>query len=489
MKKSKLRNQILRLLKEQINPVGNNGRKITMLPCPGNSSTSLNQIIWNSFTVNGNIPVVGDKVDLTNVPFISNAGYWKVTEVEPATASCTHPANQNGVCDLPTHNDPCETDPGTRLNCTEKDFQYNSAPCGQTHLGPAPGGAGSWSGWLQNQWNAYSTGVTQTGQTVGCFQFGAIITWITDQLNQGTNAAGVPFSATAIARKNAKRDWAVCMADHCKCDINTSWEDPRDPCKKLMADPMHSACCEKCKSGSVTSPTDPCFPHCECCDPERPPCPNGIISPGDPDYGFCLECFAGSPSPLTGPNCECCRRETQGGDERGCLDPSASNYMSCCPQNNYPGCVPTVPFDECCKYDRDPGGDNCKDNPNPECWICREPGTPCVTLASAGITPAAAMAAGMTAYDTQASCHASSECGPNRGTGDMKECHKCEGGYPVSNMFPATQGCPPGWQSMPPFDPSKCKPGRGGEFPTDPVDMVDPGIDRMRELMEYKKPK
>ena len=37
------------------------------------------------------------------------------------------------------------------------------------------------------------------------------------------------------------------------------------------------------------------------------------------------------------------------------------------------------------------------------------------------------------------------------------ECHKCKNGAPVSNMFPDPPGCPPGWDTMPPFNPNDCK--------------------------------
>ena len=68
----------------------------------------------------------------------------------------------------------------------------------------------------------------------------------------------------------------------------------------------------------------------------------------------------------------------------------------------------------------------------------------------------------------------------------MIECHKCANGYPVANMFPGPN-CPPGWTPVAQFDPKDCKPD--DRDPSDPVDMVDPGMQRMRDLMEYKKPK
>ena len=461
MKLNKLKKLIKEtLLAEQPSPTGN-GRRIRMLPCPGNTNATT-QITWDAMSINGNVPVVGDKVDLTNVPYLSNHGYWKVVEVNPSQANCTHPANVNGVCDLPTHNNPC--DDGPREKCTERDFAYNATPCGQTHLVPAPGGAGSWNTWLTNQWNAYSTGVTATGNPVGCFQFGAIITWITDQLNNGG-----PWNQIQTDRKEAKRDWAVCMADHCDCDINTGWDDPRDPCKKLMADPMHSACCIKCQNPNLPA-SDPCAVHCKCCDPDPEPCVNGTVTPASPDWGKCLECFGMQPTPspwpsITGAACECCKRDGTGDDVRGCMDPSAINYMQCCP-GNPAGCVPTVQFDDCCEYDR---GDKCPNGiitqAHPDWGYCQEcffnPPGPNPTI-------------------TGIKCEC---CKERRDPALEIECHKCDNGYPISNMF-AGNSCPAPWQTMPPFNPQSCGPN-----PDDPVDMVDPGLDRMKELMEYKKPK
>ena len=39
--------------------------------------------------------------------------------------------------------------------------------------------------------------------------------------------------------------------------------DP-EPCDKLMADPMHAGCCNKCRSGNAQG--TPCEPHCKCCE-------------------------------------------------------------------------------------------------------------------------------------------------------------------------------------------------------------------------------
>jgi len=421
----------------------------------------------------------------------------------------------------------CDGSTGT-TKCTEKDFQYNATPCGQTHLVPAPGGAGSWQGWLNAQWNAYSTGITQTGQPVECFQFGAIITYTTDQLNSGVTGGGVPFTQVQIDRKEAKRDWAVCMVDHCDCKgINTTWGDDSFRCV--------DGNCVSCGGPGCPYPTlDDCKKDC---GPRDRPCDKFNAAPVAMQNGCCGKCIngvytgtAGDPCDVLTQSCKCCPDDNQG-DERGCLDPNALNNGQCCPQNNYPGCVPTIQYDECCEYD-DRGGDPCKtfyampqayqdgccekcqgnispadpcyqyckccdpiistdpckDNPNPECFWCFEEtsqGGPCQPV---GGNLQYALNNGINLYSTQAACTAA-EPGCRRDDIDpqMIVCHKCANGYPVSNQFPGPN-CPPGWQSMPPFDPKKCKPG-GPTDPSDPVDMVDPGMERMKTLMEYKKPK
>jgi hypothetical protein len=310
---------------------------------------------------------------------------------------------------------------GNTLRCDESDFQYNSSPCGQTWLVPAPGGQNSWTTWLINQTNAYLG-------SAGCYQFGAIQTWIGQQLASGVNAQGVPFSQTAIARKQAKSDWAACMMDHC-CD-----PDPiDDPCKDFLAAPqqMQDACCQKYASAIAAgqpglNPNDPCYTLTN----------DGKCCPDDPD-----------PT----------------GDERGCMDPNAVNYMTCCPQNNYPGCVPNSSFDGCCKYDDDPtdpckqfatlpqaqqdgccekcqgnispqdpcyqyckccdpdptGDDPCVDNPNPSCFWCHQEtsqGGPCVPV---GGNLQYALNNGFNLYSNWQSCTAAEPgCSPRRGPTD-----------------------------------------------------------------------
>ena len=64
-------------------------------------------------------------------------------------------------------------DGSCRLPCVQSDWMYSGA-CGQQHLGPAPGKANSWNGWINNQWNAFGNN--------GCYQLGAIMNYSQQQI-------------------------------------------------------------------------------------------------------------------------------------------------------------------------------------------------------------------------------------------------------------------------------------------------------------------
>ena len=160
----------------------------------------------------------------------------------------------------------------------------------------------------------------------------------------------------------------------------------------------------------------------------------------------------------------------------------------CCEkcQGNISPQDPCYQYCKCC--DPDPTGDDpCKDNPDESCYWCfgeTSQGGPCVPV---GGNLQYALNNGFNLYSTQAACNAAEPgCRPDDiDPVDPKliECHKCEMGYPVANMFPGPT-CPQGWTPAAQFNPRDCKPG-GPTDPSDtPVDMVDPGMDRMRELME-----
>ena len=50
-------------------------------------------------------------------------------------------------------------------------------------------------------------------------------------------------------------------------------EYPPTPCEDFLtlSQQFQDDCCEKCNSGSVLSPSDPCFNYCKCCDPVLTP--------------------------------------------------------------------------------------------------------------------------------------------------------------------------------------------------------------------------
>jgi hypothetical protein len=74
--------------------------------------------------------------------------------------------------------------PTGSMDCTQADFDYGST-CGQQHLAPAPGNANSFTTWLGNQFNAFNG-------NAGCYQFGAIQTFIGQQLTPTSNCPALP---------------------------------------------------------------------------------------------------------------------------------------------------------------------------------------------------------------------------------------------------------------------------------------------------------
>ena len=170
------------------------------------------------------------------------------------------------------------------------------------------------------------------------------------------------------------------------------------------------------------------------------------------------------------------------------MDITAINYMQCC-YPNPPGCVPAYPDPECCEYEGEP--DPCKTNPK-DCWFC-EPSDistagwvdpmailnangGCIQFGSTNASFSSSYTGQM--YQTQTDCAANSKCGPTIVSGGEKtECHRCHQGSPISNMFPTPPGCPPGWETIPPFNPDSC------EHDLDTVDTLTEEIKRFRELL------
>jgi len=393
--------------------------------------------------------------------------------------------------------------------CIIDDFKA-TGQCAQDHFFNSPigniGGLTSFDSWLSNQWNAYQG-------NAGCHQFGAIQNWTLAQITPtancpalpgmanygsyggGPNQAGNCHSLISVKRKFAKAKWANCMQQKCCKEDNTGGNDS---CKQFYAasQQLQTGCCGKCLNGVYSGiPGDQCDTltnSCKCCDDDR----------GGEDVRGCLN-PAQSGATNIGMPCPgsvgvvnihyepCCNYDNTGGDDCKQFYAMPQNYQDgCCEkcQGNISPSDPCYVHCKCC----DPiiSDDPCKDNPNPECYWCFEETSQGGSCQQVGGNLNYAITNGINLYSTQADCNAA-EPGCKRDDIDpqMIECHKCANGYPVGNMFPGPN-CPPGWQSMPPFNPADCKkPTGGGDFPTDPVDMVDSGMQRMRDLMEYKKPK
>lgn len=333
--------------------------------------------------------------------------------------------------------------------CRVEDFKA-TGQCAQDHFFNSPmgnlGGPTSFDSWLSNQWNAYSG-------RAGCYQFGAIMNWTLSQITPTTNCPALPGMSAwgpyggekpngqcrpliQVKRKFAKSKWAYCMKEKCCRDV----DDPNDSFRCL------DGTCVSCGGpGCQYATIDECEKDC---GPRDEPCRDFLAATPSMQNGCCGKCINGVYTGTAG-------------------DPCDVLTQSC----------------KCCDDTR--GDDPCKDNPTEECYWCQaEQGSSCVPV---GTNLTYALANGFSLYSDPADCNsAEPRCGGIDPVRDI-ECHRCDlNGYPVGNMFPGPN-CPAGWQTMPPFNPASCKPN--GPDPSDPVDMVDPGMERMKNLMEYKKPK
>ncbi len=150
--------------------------------------------------------------------------------------------------------------------------------------------------------------------------------------------------------------------------------------------------CEYCIDGTIPTGTDS---WCKCCDPVNDPCEDFNNASPAMQQGCCDKCqmMGGTLPPNTQchtltNNCDCCETDT-GEEIKGCLDPNAINANTCCPQVNFPGCIPTVQYDECCKYEDDPtGNDRGCVSPQDPTMVAINVGTCCPQSTYPGCVPA-----------------------------------------------------------------------------------------------------
>ena len=239
MKKSQLRKIIKESIKQLLNEQANLGWSNTNYPfldygvyitgcpcnkviwssaqvptCPPNDIYSFgNNLINQPLIIPGNPATptntsptnlnVGDVVGSTMAPYvILTVNSWGCNANDPNIngnpSNCPGGGGHSTVSLLPPSACPAGT---SSTGCTDIDFDYTATPCGQTHLVPAPGGANSWTTWLNARANGY--------QNIGCQHIQNVINWITPQL---PNASGIQYD-----RKLAKINWAGCMQTQCGC--------------------------------------------------------------------------------------------------------------------------------------------------------------------------------------------------------------------------------------------------------------------------------
>tara|TARA_R110000765_G_scaffold215419_1_gene320230 strand:- start:95 stop:949 length:855 start_codon:yes stop_codon:yes gene_type:complete len=85
-------------------------------------------------------------------------------------------------------------------------------------------------------------------------------------------------------------------------------------------------------------------------------CENGMITPGSSNWGYCEECFTGSPNPpITGNNCECCSKEEE-----------ETKHCTCCSEVEVGGISQntSIPIgDSCSQFNNSqPGLYGCEDS-------------------------------------------------------------------------------------------------------------------------------
>jgi len=325
--------------------------------------------------------------------------------------------------------------------CDENDFDPKGQ-CAQDHLFNGPlgniGGVNSWNTWLHNQWNAYSG-------TAGCYQFGAIQNWTLSAITPTANCPALPgmsqfgqygggnqngcYPLINVKRKFAKAKWALCMQQKCCRDI----DDPIDSFRCVDGN------CVSCNGPGCPYPT---LRDCEKdCGPINDPCEKFNGASQQMQDGCCGKCLNGVYSGTSGDycdtltnSCKCCDDDLGREDVRGCLKPAQSGAINIgmpCPGST--GTV-TLHNEECCEYDRRVD-DPCRDNPG--CYWCQaEQGSSCVPV---GSNLQYAQNNGFTLYPNAPACNA------------------------------AEPGC------------------RASGGPQ--AKIADPGMQRMKDLMEYKKPK
>tara|TARA_Y100000592_G_scaffold100095_1_gene178598 strand:+ start:1663 stop:3570 length:1908 start_codon:yes stop_codon:yes gene_type:complete len=178
---------------------------------------------------------------------------------------------------------------------------------------------------------------------------------------------------------NGDPNWQVHFCEYCQTGVINPLQEPwckccdpvipEDPCEDYNnATPaMQQGCCDKCQTmGGTLPPGTQCHDltnNCDCCPRDTDDPIKGCLDPNALNPNKCCP-------QVDFPGCvptvqydECCEYETGGGDgpERGCITPqdptmTVLNVGTCCPQNNYPGCVPTIHQDSCCDYQEPTGG-------------------------------------------------------------------------------------------------------------------------------------
>lgn len=114
--------------------------------------------------------------------------------------------------------------------------------------------------------------------------------------NNGNSSPNVSFPNITTAQKNH-------FCDVCQYDLAGS----------LIKSHPYCWCLDNGTGLHINPPASvySLAPYVYTCPPHPNPCPNGMVTLSDPNWGHCHECIGMQPTPspwptITGPNCECC---------------------------------------------------------------------------------------------------------------------------------------------------------------------------------------
>lgn len=273
--------------------------------------------------------------------------------------------------------------------------------------------------------------------------------------------------------------------------------------------PLNDPSCMKCLSNQAAGISNPgnqlnviggiyaVGPDCDCCRDEHRGDLDCINNPTE-NCWICRE---------PNPNAQCTTLSNAGITVAQALAANLNLYNNAAACHAAEACEPITHSNQCdpndgTYYGFNPGDPQNDPNHNERwgsgCYFCKEDAQPGCTSINSPVLQGEAFAAYQAGTSNiyppgaagLASCNAIEKCDQS----DLQiECHKCNMGYPVANMFPGPN-CPQGWTLAALFNPKQCK-KPNDPIPTDPVLQAKtmPNLNRakfaIREILNKINPK